>query len=433
VLIVKRNYSFPSFNSQPNRVVFLKKTGLLGKYFTSLIYSVIIYSSIINMSFAAKAIPIQIGEWYLEPTIDITFGRSDSEFGDSNTSIGRERSKDSYLQIEPKFNLYNKNKDREISLSYEASNVDYKDNPQSDSVSSYLRGEYKKSISNKSDISLQLAYEDGNQTQGVRADIQSVNPLLEGRSTEFVEKQAVLKYEFYGEQNAGHNFALSLERTERTFQSPEIINQGRDIETNAIDARWRYLWSQGTGVFVNAKINENNYLRENESFGQELDNDQTQLMFGFEWRARENISGEFSAGIVKKSFDQIDLEVEVPAFYGKVEILPTRLDTFRLEGQRNPIEQAGVGAFQEYQEIELSWLRRMSPRWSMEASVATGRVDYRNNPREDRFYDYGLLFEYRVNRVADLIFGFKYYNDDSNQNEFDYNGSNFFITYSTGL
>ena len=30
---------------------------------------------------------------------------------------------------------------------------------------------------------------------------------------------AVLKYEFYGEQRAGHNFSVSLEREERTFQS----------------------------------------------------------------------------------------------------------------------------------------------------------------------------------------------------------------------
>ena len=88
--------------------------------------------------------------------------------------------------------------------------------------------------------------------------------------------------------------------------------------------------------------------------------------------------------------------VEVPAFYGRVEIVATRRDTFRIEGQDNPIEQAGVGAFQEYKNVELSWLRRLSPRWSLEASAGTGRVDYERDTRKDRFYDYGLLFEYRV-------------------------------------
>ena len=386
-----------------------------------------------NKLFAANAIPIQIGEWYLEPTIDITFGNSRSEFGDQDSRVDRQTMQDNFLQIQPKLRLYNKNKYREIAFIYEADSIDFQDNPLNDSVSSYLSGKYKRSLSNKSDISFQLAYEDGSQTQGVRSQIQAVSPLIEDRPIEFEERQAVLKYEFYGEQRAGHNFSVSLEREERTFQSPEVFSQGRDIEANSLDVKWRYLWSEGNGVFINARHTDNNFSKENQLFGQELDNDQTQLLLGIEWRARKNISGEFSAGIVKKTFDNIDLDVEVPTFYGKIEFYPTRLDTFRLQGQSKPIEQAGIGAFQDYTDVGLSWLRRMSPRWSMEASVQAGKVDYNSSPMEGRFYDYDVQFEYRVNRVADLIFGFRYYNDDSNQNEFDYNGSNFFITYSTGL
>ena len=104
-----------------------------------------------------------------------------------------------------------------------------------------------------------------------------------------------------------------------------------------------------------------------------------------------------------------------------------------METQAKPIEQAGAGVFQDYTDMELTWIRRITPRLSMEAYYGKGDVSYELSSRVDEFSRYGVLFEYRLNRTSDLILGYRGYKDDSNQNEFDYNGSNVFITYSTGL
>ena len=407
---------------------------ILGTKVLNILIIVVAFSSIlaIDSVHAAKAIPIQIGDWYLEPTIDITYGRIESEFTEEKI-----QTKDSFFEINPKIILSNKTQEREIFFSYELDAVRFNDNSDGDYESSFFNGEYRQSLSNRSDLSLRGEYSESSQTNGVRSELQTISPISEDQRIDIEARELALRYEFYGSQRqrAGHLFDVSVAVGDRSFQSSEsgFDVEGRDISYTSFDAKWRYLWSEGNGVFVNFETIDFDYKDRVTGIGVELDNSETEFIIGLEWRAKQNISGEIGIGIVRKKFDNIDVEVEIPSFYGELEILPTELDTFRVEAQRKPIEQAGTGAFQDYRELELSWVRRISPRWSFEAYVGGGDVEYEQSTREDEFYRYGLLLEYRLSRAADLIFGYKYFDDDSNEDRFDYNGSNIFITFSTGL
>lgn len=385
----------------------------------------------IQLANSASAIPIQLGEWYLEPTVDITYGQSESQF----EGFSREES-DTYLSIEPNIRLYNYNSDREIIFSFEGNRTRFNENPDSDNESAYFSGEYKKSLTDNSDISLKGEYEEGAQSQGIRGEIETVSVTEETRPEDYTIKSLMLKYDFYGVKNAGHNFSVSIEkeqlRYDDSIQSRSQLSDSQRDSTS-LNAKWRYLWARDTGVFVNLKHTENDYLFASEVIGGELDNKETQLLFGLEWRVRKNIYGEFAAGVVKKKFDNIDVDVEIPAFYGRVEVLLTQRDTVRLDVKQEPVEQAGVGIFQDFREFDLSWVRSFTPRLSMEAYVGRGEVEYELDSRRDRFFRYGLLFDYRLNRTSDIILGFRGYEDDSSEDRFDYHGSNIFITYSKGL
>ncbi len=385
---------------------------------------------IINTSMASQVIPIQIGDWYLEPTIDITLGRTDSEFFRDNVPT-----KDTYTQINPKVILSNKTKEREVFFSYELDAVQFNENSEGDYESSFLEGEYRRSISSHSDLSLRGEYKENSLTNGVRSELQVINPIDENQRIDVDAKEVVLTYQFYGEkrQGAGHLFEASLASGERDFSSSEVDVENRDLDYSKLEAKWRYRWAKGNSVFANFNATDFEYKNQNTQANDQFDNQETEFIVGFEWRARRNISGEIGVGVIRKKFDNIDVDVEIPSFYGELEIMPTALDTFRLEAQRRSVEQAGTGAFQDYREIELSWTRRVSRRWSFDAYVGGGDVDYEDSTREDDFFRYGLIFEYRLSRVADLIFGYKYYDDDSNEDRFDYNGNNLFITLSTGL
>ena len=385
---------------------------------------------IANTSVASQAIPIQVGDWYLEPTIDVTLGRTDSEFSASQT-----RTQDSYAQINPKVVLSNQTKEREVFFSYELDAVKFNENPEGNYESSFVEGEYRHSISSHSDLSLRGEYKESSQTNGVRSELQAINPIDENQRIDVDAKEVVLTYEFYGEkrQRAGHLFEVSVAGGERDFTASEVNVENRDLDYSRLEAKWRYRWAKGNSIFANFNTTDFDYGNQTNSSSNQFDNQQTEFIVGFEWRARRNISAEIGVGVIRKKFDNIDVEVEVPSFYGELEITPTALDTFRLEAQRTPVEQAGTGAFQDYRELELGWTRRMSPRWSFDAYVGGGDVNYEQSTREDDFFRYGLIFEYRLSRVADLIFGYKYYDDDSNEDRFDYNGSNLFITFSTGL
>ena len=379
---------------------------------------------------AVKAIPIQIADWYLEPTLDVTFGRTESEF-----TAEKIESKDSFWEINPKVVLSNKTQQRELRFSYELDAVGFSDNSEGDYESSYLNGEYRRAISNSSDISLRGEYTNNSQTNGVRSELQTISPINENQRIDLEARELLLQYEFYGpqRQRAGHLFDVSIALGERNFDASEVDVSDRNVDYQTFDAKWRYLWSEGNGVFVNFQNTDFDYEAQALEVNAELDNRQTEIIVGFEWQAKQNISGEIGLGIVRKKFDELDIEVEVPSFYGELEIVPTALDNIRIQAQRKPLEQSGSGAFQDYRELELNWVRRLSPRWSFEAYLGSGDVDYEQSTRKDEFYRYGLIFEYRLSRSADLIFGYRYYDDDSNEDRFDYNGNNVFITFSTSL
>ena len=389
-----------------------------------------------NISFAAKAVPIQISNWYLEPTVDVTFGRSEAEF-----FAGNETTDDFYVGVNPKVVLSNKTQNREIFFSYELDAVRFDENSEGDFESSFFEGEYRQSVSNHSVVSIRGDYRESSQTNGVRSELQAINPISENQRIDIEAKELVLKYEFYGKkrQKTGHLFEVSIAAGETDFIAigddvPSLAAvEDRDFDFLRFDVKWRYRWSTGSSVFVNFNTIDHDFREDNITFNSQLDNLQTEFVVGAELQFRRNFSGEIGIGIVNKSFDDLDLDIDTPSFYGELEYTPTALDTFQLEAQRRPLNQAGSGLFQDYREIELSWLRRFSRRWSFETFVSAAAVDYEQSVREDDIFRYGVSLEYRVSRISDLVFGYRFIDDDSNQDEFDYNAENFFITISTGL
>ena len=130
----------------------------------------------INTSFAAKAVPIQISNWYLEPTIDVTFGRSEAEFFAND-----EPTDDFYVGVNPKVVLSNKTQSREVFFSYELDAVRFDENSEGDYESSFFEAEYRQSVSNHSVVSIRGDYRDSSQTNGVRSDLQAISPVNENQ------------------------------------------------------------------------------------------------------------------------------------------------------------------------------------------------------------------------------------------------------------
>jgi len=377
----------------------------------------------------AKSVPIQVGEWYLEPRVDVKYGSTEIDYENL-----QQRNEDSFTSIEPQISLYNNNRNRQIELKYHGKKTDFSENTGSDYFSDLISGEYKQFVSDSSQLSLRAEYERGDQAQGVRGDIESISLNDERKPVDYSIKSKVLKYDFYGSKKAGHSFSVSVGDSELRFtqdQDQSLADRQRD--EFSIDMKWRYAWSGNKAIFTKAEFTEFDYFANNNLINAELDNRELRFLFGSEWRIKRNLYVELGAGFIKKQFDNSDVDVQLPAFYGQVEMLQSERDTIKLNVQHKPIEQAGAGIFQDFREIELGWIRRLTPRLSMEAYIGKGDVEYELSSRQDDFTRYGLLFEYRLSRTTDIIFGYQYYNDDSNIDFFDYEGSNVFINFSIGL
>jgi len=108
----------------------------------------------ITKAMSAGVIPIQVGEWYLEAETDITLGQAFRQrTDDTNTAA------DPFLSIKPEVNLYNFNKDRDISLKVQAEKTQFVESRESVEEIVNITGEYKKKLTKNSDLTLSTGYE----------------------------------------------------------------------------------------------------------------------------------------------------------------------------------------------------------------------------------------------------------------------------------
>lgn len=398
------------------------------KIANKVLFSSLLVTVSIPKAMSAGVIPIQVGEWYLEAETDITLGQAFRQRTDGTNTVA-----DPFLSIAPEVNLYNFNKDRDIALRVQAEKTQFLESRESDEEIVNITGEYKKKLTKNSDLTVSTGYEERNNSQGDQGDVKTLsrNSL---DSVDYEVKNLLLKYDFYGVNKAGHNFSISAEKRQVKYKGFSEFYE-RQSETDILNAKWRYLWARDSGVFASVQYSQSDYSSDVTVASEELDNKQTQFLFGLEWRVRENIYGELALGVVDKRFEDTDKNVQVPLFYGRAEIFLTKRDTLNIKAQISSVEPDETDLFQERREVELSWIRRLAPRWNMEAYVANGRVYDELEARKNKFLNYGLLFEYRLSRVSDIILGFRQYENRSSGSDADssYNASNIFITYSTGL
>ncbi|MCF6319214.1 MAG: outer membrane beta-barrel protein, partial [Proteobacteria bacterium] len=220
----------------------------------------------------------------------------------------------------------------------------------------------------------------------------------------------------YGGIGAKGAIDLEVGTIDRQYDNNRLFTSTRDRGTRYFGATYSHTISPKTNLLAQFKRTKIDYDTAT------LDNTETRLMLGAEWKATGKTSARALVGYLSKDFKQPQhddfngLAVEVGATWS-----PKSYSLFDLTLSRETDETNGNGSFVVRNSADVGWTHFWKDRFSTTANIGMSREDYRGSLRDDDVNYYGLSAKYQFRDWLMSGLGYKHINRDSTLGDFSYN------------
>ncbi len=354
---------------------------------------------------------IQVGSATLFPTVGLSYGYDDNVFytGDEQNELSS-----NFSVFSPGIRLEAEGEKTDFLAQYDYNKTSYNGASEYDFDMHHVLASLGYNASSRSRADISAEYFNGSDRIGT-ANRQGDFINLDLDPDEWHSFGLGAKWHYGG---IGAKGAIDLEvgTIDRQYDNNRLITSTRDRETLYFGATYSHTVSPKTNLLAQFKRTKINYDTAT------LDNSETRLMLGAEWKATGKTSARALVGYLSKDF----VEPQHPAFNGlAVEVgaswSPKSYSMFDLTLARETDETNGNGSFVVRNTVDVGWTHFWKDRFSTTANVGTSSEDYRGSLRDDTVNYYGLSAKYQFRDWLMSGLGYKHINRDSSLDAFSYN------------
>ena len=222
----------------------------------------------------------------------------------------------------------------------------------------------------------------------------------------------------YGRNEAKAQFELDLETKDLKYTNN--AQEFRDRKANGIAARAFYNVSSKTKVFVEAKQNTIDYVKNTAtSF---VNKDSTEMFYyaGVRWDASYKTTGEFKVGSYDKNFDlATQTDGSGSSYAASILWEPKTHSRLTLALSSTPQEAASAESFYTSSTASVNWEHDFNDKLGLNVNVSNSTDDY-TGTREDKSSTAGLGVSYKFRRWLDFGLDYTYSERDSTDNTADF-------------
>lgn len=393
---------------------------------SSITASVLVSSLLVfSTTSAVEPKPHKVGATEVTTLITSSFGYGDNVFRGSDNETSS-----SFFALRPIVEAVRETAEQRMALGYEGNGFAFFDSSDDNYFSNKLSGDYARMLTSVSEFSLGASFEDGSTIRGT--DItEGSNGDLEG-ATDFTRKDFSLAYAV-GSAKVGPSLELGYNYTDLEFDNFEQINRGRDYALDEFSARLGYQYSVATKFFLDLSYGDYDYDAQTIGFDRQLDNSERAILVGVKWKLSRLTSGEISVGSIDKEFDNFQDPSSFTSWKIQLEWTPSARDTVTVESFSRPFEQAGTGLFQDVDQSSVTWVRDLSPSFSIKGAVTLGSVDFGTVERDDDYDAIKIGLLYKSGRYSEWSLNYEREDKNSNLPRFDFETNSVFLSYSVSL
>jgi polysaccharide biosynthesis protein VpsM len=370
---------------------------------------------------------IAVGGASLIPTLKVEQSHDDNIF--SKPSDEKSSTETSLI---PRLEYYaEKNEQNYLSVSYDGDYTRYWDSRDDDYEDHTfgVSGAYSRSdmFRLSGDASTARLHDD----RGTGAS-EGVNAETEGSPDEYDKDQAGVMIDI-GREQARFGASFSARTIGTEYTNNRDITAFRDRDDMTLDGKIYARVSGKTRLFAGYRTTDFEYDSRT-SDGDTLDSDESTGFIGVEWEATGRTTGTIEIGRLDKDFDSPLIgKQDITVWNVGVKWQPRTYSTLSLTAKKNAAETNGTGAFIEQQDTGVSWNHDWSERLHSTVSMTWGDDEYAGSSRQDDREDFMIGLDYDWRRWVNIGLRFQATERDSNDNSFDYDRRQVYLTFDMSL
>ena len=387
--------------------------------------------SILMVSGAATAATdpqsIAVGGAALIPTLSVQHSHDDNIF-----SKPSDEQSSTVTSLAPRLEYYaEQNAENYLSVSYDGDFARYWDSRDDDYEDHTFGVEGAYSGSDMFRLSVDASTAQLHDDRGTGAS-EGVSAETEASPDEYDQDQAGVMIDIGREQGRfGASFSARTIGVEYT--NNRDVTAFRDRDDMILDGKFYARVSGKTRIFAGYRVTDIEYDSRT-SDGDTLDSDEATSFVGVEWEATARTTGSIEIGRLDKDFDSpLVGKQDITVWDVGVEWQPRTYSTLSLTASKDAAETNGTGAFIEQQNTSISWNHDWSERLHSTVSMTLGDDEYPGSPRQDDREDFLIGLNYDWQRWANISLRFQATERDSNDDTFDYDRLQVYLTLDLSL
>ncbi len=377
----------------------------------------ILFVSLIGVAHAQQE-GIQVGSATLFPTVGLSFGYDDNVF---YTSDEQNELSSNFTVFSPGIRLEAEGERTDFLAQYDYNKTSYNGASEYDFEMHHVLASLGYNASSRSRVGISTEYFNGSDRIGT-ANRQGDFINLGLAPDEWNSFGLGAKWHYGG---IGAKGAIDLEvgTINRQYTNNREFTSTRDRRTNYLGATYSHTISPKTNFLTQFKRTNIDYDTAT------LDNSETRLMLGAEWKATGKTSARALVGYLTKDFvdpqhgDFNGLAVEAGATWS-----PKSYSIFDLTLARETDETNGNGSYVVRNSADIGWTHFWKDRFSTTANLGLSKEDYRGSLRNDDVNYYGLSAKYQFRDWLMSGLGYKHINRDSTLNDFSYKDNSLLLS-----
>lgn len=363
---------------------------------------------------------IQLGSSLtLFPTVGLSYGHDDNVF---YTGIDSERLSSNFYVFSPGIRLEGESERSNFLAQFDYNRTHFNSDSDYDFEMRHFLLGLGHNVSNRSRLELSAEYYDG--TDRIGTGNQQGAILALGLDPDEWHSTGVAGSWHYGGVGAKGSIDIELGMIDRQYDNNREYTATRDRETRYIGLTYAHQVSPKTNYLAQVKRTNIDYDTAT------LDNSETRMMLGAEWKATGKTSARALVGYLSKNFENDSLHEDFSGVAVEAGLTwsPRSYSVFDLTLTRETDETNGNGSYRLRNSADLGWTHYWQNRFSTTANIGYSREDYKDSLRDDRLNYYGVSAKYQFTDWLLSGLGYRYTDRTSSYDDFEYTDNSILFT-----
>lgn len=372
-----------------------------------------------TLGWAQDAAQIKVGAFDVVPTVGLTESYKDNVFKQED---GEEVS--SWITtITPAIRAVADNGQSRYELAYKNATGFYHSSHDDDYVDHTFSASADWELNSRHNVGVSASYYDGHDERGTVFTSGRANSI--DSPDELVDEKIGVQYTYGAEGSVGQ-VVVSYDRLDKEYTNHREITRVRDRVTDTYKTAFNWKAFSNTTLSLEVAYEDTDYDY-TATGGTLLDNDEKRALVGLAWAPGGPLSGFAKFGKEKKEFDA-DARSDDSLFIWDVAVkwAPLNHAVFALDASRSAEEATNeTSSYTDAKAYEVSWSHAWNERFDSKLYVSHEDDDYIDDidGRHDKTDEYGIRFDYALERWFDVGLGYYYTDRDSNSAEDEYTGN----------